>query len=610
MGERARMIEESVIREVIERTDIVRLVGEYVPLKRRSGRFWGCCPFHKEKTASFSVNPERGAYYCFGCHKGGHAVNFLMEMEGCSFPEAVEQLADRLGVEVRRTEGVREESRATKRAREQSYYAVNRAAQAFFVRSFEGSLGSACRDYAKRRRLSEDSVKAFGLGYAPESWDGVVEFLKASGVSLEDARALGIVASRESGGYYARFRNRFMFPVMNVRGEVVAFSGRTLDQNETAKYINSPESPIYTKGEHLFGLYQAKDHIRREKCAILVEGNVDAVMMHAHGFCHTVASLGTALTAKQAGLLFRHTRVVYVMYDGDEAGQNAMMKALPLLLAHEFEGLYAVELPPDPHDPDEYLKVYGVDGMSELISHAKPLGMWCVERKCRQILSYPPELRKKAFGELGELLLEFPDKFAQRHYLEESARFLGNVDVGRLAAEVGVSADFPRAQTTVSSSEVGMPARLNAIECIAVQMVLMSEGRYESFWDQRCIDLIQSSGLRTLLQEYDALEDKSEYGVETGLSEGSLRLYHQLVCGRFDVPREESDAEVWYQGALSSLLCDWAKREHVQVAYEIAHCVEHQELEMLDSLLERDKALLDLMEKSYRERGLKKMKRA
>ena len=599
------MIEESVVRTVIERTDIVRLVGEYVQLKKRGGRLVGLCPFHREKTPSFSVNADRGAFYCFGCHEGGSAVDFLMKLENLTFPEAIERLAERLGIEVVHTKGDASKARQSAKSREKQFLAVMQKAQEFFVTELKASCGEACRAYAAGRGISEAMVQSFGLGYSPDSWTAVVDYLRANACPLDAAKELGLLGARDSGGFYARFRNRLMFPVHNVRGEIIAFGGRILDKSDTAKYINSPESPIYTKGEHLYGLYQAKMHITREHCAILVEGNVDVVMMHGFGFCHTVASMGTALTPKQAALLCRHTRQVYLMYDGDAAGRKAMLRALGVLLGQEFEALYAIELPRD-DDPDSYLRTYGADGMRDLIAHAKPLGMWCVQTKCAEILKQPPELRKSAFAELADLLHEFPDSLTQRHYLGEAARFLGQ-DENRLATELGMSAvaaatATPTRPQQAENDAVREDGHLDRLELDVVHLVLTSPQRYASFMEQQGIDLIQEPALRALLSEYAAIPhgDESLVTLLSGLSDRSRRLYERILCSPPDVPEESLDK--WYAGAMAGLICKWAGREHQQIGYSIAEAVRQSDENAIAELLKKDQEIIRLMQETEKER--------
>lgn len=593
-----RMIEESVVKTVIERTDIVRLISEYVQLRKRGGRLIGLCPFHREKTPSFTVNGEKGAYYCFGCHEGGSAVDFLMKLENLSFPEAIERLAERLGIEVVHTERHHDHVRQNGKSREKSFYEVMKSAESYFVSALASAEGENCRNYASRRGITPEMIQSFGLGYSPESWDGIVQHLRKSGQSLEHAKDLGLIASRESGGYYARFRNRLMFPVHNIKGDIIAFGGRILDKSETAKYINSPESQIYVKGEHLYGLYQAKMHITREHCAILVEGNVDVVMMHGFGFCHTVASMGTALTEKQAALLARHTKRVYLMYDGDNAGRKAMCRALGILLSQDFEGLYAVELPKD-DDPDSYLRTYGAEGMQSLIDNAKPLGIWCIQKKCSDLMALVPELRKSGYGELSEIIHEFPDKLSRHHYLEEAARYLG-VDTKRLAIELGMNFES-QPQIEVASRVEIEKIQYDQIEWDVVHLVLVSPQRYQNFIDQHGLDLIQNPGLRALLTQYVNVADKDNtYAVLSSLGEDSRQLYEKLICSCPDVPEENLDK--WYHGALAGLVRNWAAREHQQLGYSIAEAVKRSDAEQVSVLLAKDQKLIAMMQETEKER--------
>ena len=598
------MIEESVIKAVVERTDIVRLISEYVQLKKRGGTLVGLCPFHHEKTPSFHVSSERGRFHCFGCGKNGDAIRFLMEHEGLRYPEAIERLAERVGIEIVHTTRQIDKKREESRSKEKALYDVMKAAQNFFAAQYAMTSGAVCREYAQRRGITPEMVLAFGLGFAPDSWDSIVDALRQGHHKLEDAKDAGLVGKRDSGGYYARFRNRLMFPVYNVRGDVVAFSGRALDNNETAKYYNSPVTDIYTKGDHLFGLYQAKRHITREHCAIMVEGNADVVMMHAYGFCHTVASLGTALTPNQAVLLSRHTKRVYLMYDNDEAGLKAMCHALSVLMGYEFEGLYAVELPKG-DDPDSYLRTYGAEGMAELIQNAKPLGMWCVQKKCADVLKQKPELRKRAYAELSDLITSFPDKFAQRHYLDEAARSLGH-DVKQLAIELGITLNtfsgqnISRSMKTSETQPLDV-TRLDPVEWDMAHLILKDASRFEAFMQDGVIELFEEPALRNLLQEYAQISDRSStWCIEKSLSENSLKLYDRVICSILDVP--EADHDDWYNGALAEMTRKWAAREQMQVGYQIANAVEQNDMESLSELLKRNADLIELMKQTQKDR--------
>lgn len=397
------MIAPQTIASVKERTDLVALIGETVRLVRKGRTFQGLCPFHKEKTPSFHVNPERGIYHCFGCKESGSAIDFLMKIEGMTFTEAVRALAERSGVEIidTATEAERREAVAARRARE-DLYAVNHLAATFFEQSMRGTSPHPFAPYAlqelHRRGLDPgpnaagsiaDALQAFRVGYAPPAWDGLTSFLKRQGVSPAAAEKVGLLVPRTSGsGYYDRFRHRLMFAVTDVQGRVIAFSGRSLAEptpdelrslglspaagaEVPAKYVNSPESPIYTKGEHLFGLYQARHAIRQKGEAILVEGNFDVLSLHARGVDNVVAPLGTAFTAAQAKLLKRFTPTVTVLFDGDAAGKKATWTSR---LACKEGGLDArVGTLPPKSDPDDFVRMRGVDALKMVTKAAKEL---------------------------------------------------------------------------------------------------------------------------------------------------------------------------------------------------------------------------------------------
>lgn len=371
------MIPDHVIRAVREKTDIVRLVDETVKLKRSGPSFSGLCPFHKERRPSFSVHPERGVYVCFACHEKGSAIDFVMKIEGKSFPEAVRMLAERVGIplEDNRTEAERREAAAARRAIE-DLYTINGIAATFYEQALRGPKAHHAVAELARRGLPLDNpaIAAFRIGYAPNAWDALVTYLQKQGVSPAMAERAGLIVPRTTGGYYDRFRHRLMFAVLDVQGRVVAFSGRSLpggDERETAKYINSPESPIYTKGEHLFGLYQARTAIRQSNEIVMVEGNFDVVGLHAREIGNVVAPLGTAFTENQARLLRRFAPNVTLMLDGDAAGMKATWAAREPLRA---AGLSARAVAmPSGMDPDELAQKRGAEAVRALLAAAPPL---------------------------------------------------------------------------------------------------------------------------------------------------------------------------------------------------------------------------------------------
>ncbi|MBX3230923.1 MAG: toprim domain-containing protein [Labilithrix sp.] len=395
------MISQETIALVKERTDILAIIQEAVPsLKRRGRSFVGLCPFHKEKTGSFHVNPDRGFFHCFGCKESGSAIDFLIKHEGYTFPEAVRALAERAGIAVEESKdsSAFTESDRQKKARDE-LYAVNALAATFWeeqLRKHE-HRSYALDELAKRDLSPEkdaDVLQAFRIGYAPSGWDGLAQFLKAQGVSPSAAETVGLLVPRSSGsGYYDRFRHRLMFAVMDPQGRVVAFSGRALadlpaepapqeqvsrsalryiapkDTGPPPKYINSPESPIYTKGQMLFGIHQARHAVRQAGVAVLVEGNFDVVSLHARKIDNVVGILGTAFTPEQAKLLRRFAPSVVFLLDGDAAGKKAVRLSRDPIRSAGMSARVA-SLPPG-SDPDEVARTRGPQAITDLVKSAR-----------------------------------------------------------------------------------------------------------------------------------------------------------------------------------------------------------------------------------------------
>ena len=353
-------IPEQFVDELVSRTDIVDLVSGYVRLNKKGNNYWGLCPFHSEKTASFSVSPDKQICYCFGCHKGGGAINFFMEMENLSFVEAVQQLAQRAGMQV--PESNYDKGRKEKRER---LLEMNKEAARYFHAQLYTSAGAQALDYLRRRGLSQATLTNFGLGFAPDSWDGLLNVLAEKGYDKKMVLEGGLAVSNDKGRIYDRFRNRVMFPIIDVRGSVIGFGGRVMDDSKP-KYLNSPEGLIYNKSRNLFALNIAKK--TKEGRIILTEGYMDTIALHQAGFDCAVASLGTALTPDHAQLLARYTKEAVIAYDGDGAGVAAAQRAIPLL---EKAGLKVKVLQMrGAKDPDEFIKAYGRDAFAKLLDES------------------------------------------------------------------------------------------------------------------------------------------------------------------------------------------------------------------------------------------------
>ena len=417
---------EAFLDELIARNPIEDVVSQYVNLKRSGSNLFGLCPFHGEKTPSFSVSPDKGIYYCFGCHKGGSVINFEMEIEGLSYPDAVRALAKRAGLEVPEDEQYQSRYRQQERL-----WALHKEAARFFHSRLYAPIGANALQYATGRGMPKSILTKFGIGYAPDSWTDLVDYLRSKNYTDQELRDSGLVTvSQKNGNLFDRFRDRLMFPIIDVRGNVIGFGGRIMNSSDksAAKYLNSPETLIFNKRKNLFALNLAKKS--KLGYLILVEGYMDAIALHQYGFDCAVASLGTALTEDGANLLSRYTEQVVLIYDGDEAGQNATQRAIPIL---ERAGLQVKVLKMrDAKDPDEYLKKFGADRFRILLEESANR----VEYQLNAIL-------KK---------YDLRDDEQKVQYLQESAGLIGSLSSavqrevygGRVAEAAGISEDAMR----------------------------------------------------------------------------------------------------------------------------------------------------------------------
>lgn len=360
-------IPEAKIDEIRNSANIVDIISAYVQLKKRGRNFFGLCPFHQEKTPSFAVSEEKQIYNCFGCGAGGNVFKFLMEYKSISFVEAVQEVADHLGIKLEYEKGIDSEVQNE----QETYYEINVKAAKYFSDNLIKSLaGETARQYLLARRLSEKTMRTFGLGFALPGWDNFIKFAEEEKIDLENARILGLVDTKDKGGYYDKFRNRIMYPIFSPNGRVIAFGGRILDGSEkAAKYLNSPESIIYYKRKSLYGLYHAKDEIRKLDKVILVEGYMDVIALYQGGVKNVVASSGTSLTEEQVQLISRYTKNIVLLFDADTAGEKASLRSIEILLKYNFDVKIAAL--PEGEDPDSFINKNGKEAFNEYVSKAQ-----------------------------------------------------------------------------------------------------------------------------------------------------------------------------------------------------------------------------------------------
>ena len=551
---------ESFLTELTERNDIVDVVSGYVRLGKKSGsNMFGLCPFHSEKTPSFSVSPDKQIYHCFGCGKGGGVINFIMEIENLSFPEAVEFLAKRAGMPIPEEENDRE---SRKRSRMLS---LNRDAARFFYAQLSTPQGGAARDYMAKRRIGPATAKNFGIGFAPDTWDSLEKAMREKGYTDFELFDAGLVRKGNKGGYYDTFRNRLMFPVIDVRGNVIGFSGRILGDGEP-KYMNSPETLVFNKSRNLFALNLAKKS--KSGYIILSEGNIDVVSLHQAGFDSAVASLGTSLTPEQARLLSRYTNQVIIAYDNDGAGIKAAQRAIGIL--EKLDLKVKVLRMSGAKDPDEFIKLKGADAFRNLLESSENQIDYRLRSVTDKFDLSVDEQKVEFLKEASDLVARLPGSVERQVYAM------------RVASMSGVSAD-------VVTKEVERRRKK------LVNQASRSEERQ------------QSRPERQLQPEEKALryEDPSSAAAE----EGVIRLLYldPALARNAELPAPEEFSSPAL-GHIYSVLRDKIDRGETPSAATLGGALDGQEMSLLVRLLQKpellskgDRALADYI-KRIRER--------
>jgi len=427
---------EDVVEEVRMKNDIVDVISGYVKLTKKGSNYFGLCPFHNEKSPSFSVAPAKQMYYCFGCGAGGNVITFVMEYENYSFSEALQMLADRAGVTLPKEEYSKEaKAQADMRA---TLLEINKLAANYFYYQLGQPQGKIGYDYLRRRELSDETIRRFGLGFANKTSDDLYQYLKKKGYNDAILKETGLVTIEERGTH-DKFWNRVMFPIMDINNRVIGFGGRVMGDG-TPKYLNSPETKLFDKSRNLYGLNYARTS--REKYILICEGYMDVIAMHQAGFTNAVASLGTAFTTQHAALLKRYTTQVILTYDSDGAGTKAALRAIPIL---KEVGMSIKVLNMEPYkDPDEFMKNLGADAFRERIAQAKNSFMFEIDVIKKNYDMGDPEQKTAFYNEVAKKLLEFQDALERDNYLEAVSRehFINYQDLKQLVNRLGSRLDM------------------------------------------------------------------------------------------------------------------------------------------------------------------------
>ena len=427
-----RSIPESVVEEIRQQTDLLELVGEYLALERRGKNMIGLCPFHSEKTPSFTVSPEKQLFHCFGCGASGNAFSFIMQMDNIAFPEAARLLADRAGIKMPENKSA---TSAIDNLKTRIFKLNDLAAQFYVYNLNNSSAGKKALRYLHQRGMTQQTLEIFMVGYAPEGWSGFYKYARGKGVDAELLVQAGLVSPGKDKGYYDRFRDRIIFPIFDVSGKIAGFGGRLLQDGgqKTPKYLNSPETPVFNKSFILYGLNLAREWIRREKTAIIMEGYTDVITAYQAGIKNAVASLGTSLTLNQARSLRSQTDTAVTAYDSDSAGQAATWRGLNILQSTGCL-VHVAELP-EGSDPDDFIREKGMEAFLKVIGQATPLTEYRLAQLKKRYDLAEPVGRREYLEELTGILVATTNTVEKDYYLKKAAEELG-IDENALRSEL------------------------------------------------------------------------------------------------------------------------------------------------------------------------------
>jgi DNA primase len=437
------MIPSQIIEEIRNKADIVKIISEYVKIRKRGKNYLGLCPFHSEKDPSFTVSPEKQLFHCFGCNEGGNVFAFIMKIENIGFAEAAQELGAKLGIAVPKVSGS-----GPSKSEKDKYYQVTLLAAKYFKSCLEDKAGETARSYLKQRGIADRTRDLFGLGFAPPGWDNLFKHLISRGVAPNAIEESGLILAREArlpdgqgkSGYYDRFRNRLIFPVIDHRGRVVAFGGRALGDEEP-KYLNSPDTVIYRKGETLFGLNLSKDAIKKSKAAVMVEGNFDLITPFQAGITNLVATMGTALTVHQCKLLARYCDSIVLAFDADSAGGVAAERSIDLLRNQGLR-VKVADLSVG-KDPDEMVRKQGGEAFKNCLNSALPYLEFKIRRALARHNLKEIEARSRALREIAGILSQEQDAFVQKEYAKLAAPLL-KTDADTVLSEIKRSRHYRR----------------------------------------------------------------------------------------------------------------------------------------------------------------------
>ncbi len=577
--------DDSKIEEIKSRVDIVELASEYLTLKKAGRNYLGLCPFHQEKTPSFTVNREKQIFYCFGCGEGGNVITLLMKIANKSFPEAIKHLAEKTGVILPvRTFG--REGHEKDSLHDEIVNLNLRAAQQF-ARNLSSPSGKIARDYLLKRAVTDETIKQFRLGYVPDAWRSLTDYIEGSGLSLKLAEQAGLVIAGKESGFYDRFRGRLIFPIENIFGEIVAFGGRILGEGDP-KYLNSPESPVYIKGKNLYGLQKAKEAIRQSGFCLIVEGYFDAISLWNAGVHNVVATLGTALTRDHLELLRRYTQDVVALFDPDTAGRKALDRSLELFLGANMRARALIL--PEGCDPDDYVKKYGKDKIEELIAIAPSISDYYIDNVLGDSKTFEEsrDLVKTAM----EFVNKISDEIEKNLFIKRIAEKLG-IDQALLKREVHRKEVHIKPKSVSPKQDVKIT--MNPLEINLIRLLLEYPQKAIQIDDEEILDYFMEPELKTLgkkiVQAYKLLGYIDINVILSADEEKALR--NNIYELRINAPTTDDNmVDRNFSDNIRGIKKKWYKEQHRQLKLKLAQAQENGNTELLQKYVYEKQSLM------------------
>lgn len=579
--------DDSKIEEIKSRIDIIELASEYVTLKKAGRNFTGLCPFHQEKTPSFTVNREKQIFYCFGCGEGGNAITLLMKIANMTFPEAVKALAEKTGV-VLPLRSVNKDGSQKDSLREEITNLNLRAAQQFSRNLFSpAGAGKVAREYLQSRGISDETIKQFRLGFAPDTWRSLTDYIEGSGSSLKLAEQAGLIVSGKEGSFYDRFRGRLIFPIENVFGEIVAFGGRVMEKGEP-KYLNSPESPVYIKGKNLYGLNKAKEEIRKKGFALIVEGYFDLISLWNAGIGNVVATLGTALTREHLELLRRYTLDVVALFDPDEAGKKALDRSLKLFLSMNMHARALIL--PEGCDPDDYVKKHGKEKLGELIDLAPAISDYYIEKVLGNGKTF--EENRDLVKTATEFISKIGDEIEKNLFIKRVAEKLG---IAQELLKKEIHKKDVQLKPKGGSQRQTIDPHIDPIEVHLIRLLLEYPQKTTYVENEKVLDFFLHPELKHLGEKIvEAYKLLGFIDINVILSADDDRPLREKIY-KLSIeapPTDDTMVEKNFTDTIRRIKEKWYKDQHRQLKLKLARAQESGNEEILSSLLHEKKELI------------------